>query len=199
MKSKLILISCVLLAVTSSVMAQRRVSPSSQELKLTIHLHGWAIGPGSEGYLAGKPISIRSVWKNTGKAPISFLLKDHDPYVGTLKFPLFVWARVTDSSGRLLTKSDNPQGVMIDGWWGSALTACDFFIVGSEMPGDIITLKSGQELTRIIPLAEVLRGLKNLPNGLEPGTYTVELFHSDQLNEIDIISNKLEIKVVAED
>jgi hypothetical protein len=198
MNVKTILLACILTATALSVISQRKPSPATQPLTLTIGLHGWATASGFKGYLAGKPISIRSVWKNTGTKPISFLLKDHDPYHGTLAFPLFLWARVTEPSGRVLTKSNAASGVGVDGWWVSSLNGSNLFIHGTQMPGDIITLKPGEVVTRIVHLDEVLSGLSTLPNGLQPGTYTVEFFHSDPLNGIDTMSNKLMIKVVAE-
>src|ERR1044072_6060841 len=133
--------------------SQSRVPPSKQKLTLTIYPHGYASFRTEHSYLANEPVLIRCVWKNTGKKSATFLLDDHDDYHGTQSYPAWVQARVRDKSGSLLTKREGAE----DGFWSSNYLSSDSL---EESPGDSITLKPGEDVTRIIPLDKMLLGVE---------------------------------------
>jgi len=143
--------------------------------------------PGSERYVAGEPISIRCVWRNTREWPVSIDLKDHDDDHGTLDYPVSLSARVLDSAGTVLTENENAD----HGWWSWYFLWSTTF---ERMPGDVVTLKPGEEVVRIVPLDKVLWGVDALPGGLSEGTYIVQL----SLGMGRVVSNQLEIEIPGE-
>ena len=151
-------------------------------IEFTIQTAGWA--KSRESYPAGESIHIRCVWKNKGKGAATFLLADHDSYQGTLPYPVGMKAKVTYPNHVVLT--DTPT---FGEWWSSYILTSSMF---TEMPGDRVTLKPNEEVVRIVPLDEVLRGIDGLEKGLPEGDYAVELKLGD------IVSNRLWIKIKAD-
>ena len=149
-------------------------------IKFELHPHLLAENGGS--YREGGPVSLRCAFVNTSSRRQKILLADHNDYSGTLPFPIGLLARVWDSSGELITKND----LSPDGWWSWSYNSSAVFF---ERPGDTITLRPKEKVTRIVPLEAVLRGCKTLPEGLKPGRYSV------QLKLGDLVSNKIEITI----
>jgi len=134
-------------------------------------------------------------FKNKAKRNAAITLKDHDEYHGTLPYPTGLMARVVDESGTVVTRND----VTKDDWWSSYAVWSQFCVssTASEeclMPGDTITLKPGEEVIRIVPLARVLQGNRQRPDGLRAGKYAVQL--KLVLGERrSLLSNELAIEV----
>jgi hypothetical protein len=135
-----------------------------------------------EAYKAGDPIPVRCVFKNHISTPVTILLRDHDPYLGTLPYPDEIQARVSDSSGQILTTND----VSNNEWWNSFYSSSQLML---ERPGDRVTISPGEQVTRVIPLERVLGGCPGLHDGLPAGRYTV------QLKLARLVSNPLVIEV----
>jgi hypothetical protein len=148
-----------------------RAAPTTTGLALAIGVAGWGA---NGGYFEGQPISIRCVVENCGKAPREVLLKDHDPYHGTLPYPTTLTATLLDSEGRPLIEH-----------WSQYVAWSTIF---AEMPGDRITLKPGESVVRVVPLDEVLRAS---PIKVVAGSYRVRLRLGDlESNELAVIVKK---------
>lgn len=180
MKNKIL--SYLLAIILGIAVFAPQTSASSKNISFEIQLHGWAISD-SKTYKIEQPISIHCVWKNIGNQPCSLFLKDHDSYHGTLDYPIGISAKVIDNNGKVLTQSNHGE------WWSWYYLWSTLF---KEMPGDVITLKPGEEVIRIVPLDVILRGLEAIPEGLTEGTYKVTLKYGE------LISNQLEIKLIKE-
>jgi hypothetical protein len=127
-------------------------------------------------------VSLRCTFVNTTTKRQQILLSDHNDYSGTLPFPIGLRARVWNSSGELITKNE----ISGEGWWSWSYNSSAIFF---ERPGDRITLRPKEKVIRIVPLDQVLRGCKTLPDGLKPGGYSV------QLGLDDLVSNKIEFTI----
>ena len=158
-----------------SVMSQKEPA-----IKFELNPHFLAENGGS--YREGGPVSLRCTFVNTTTERQEILLSDHNDYSGTLPFPVGLRARVWASSGELVTKNE----ISPEGWWSWSYNSSAVFF---ERPGDRITLRREEKVIRIVPLDEVLRGCKTLPEGLKPGRYSVQL----KLGEL--VSNKIEITI----
>lgn len=132
---------------------------------------------------AGEDFNLRCIFENRSKKAVTLLLADHNDYSGTMPYPVGLKARVIDTEGNVLTHTSD-----FGDWWTWHYMSSDGY---REMPGDRITLKPGQKVVRIVPLAMVLRGLVHLERGLRAGEYAVEL----KIGEIT--SNQMKIKVLA--
>jgi hypothetical protein len=177
-KSKSLLVVCSLLFLCSSTAQVARMKYSAKGISFTIDRHpGW-----SDDIKEGSSINIRCVFRNETKNSIHLFLADHNDYSGTEQYPAWLQARVTDVKGQIMTRNK-----MYGDWYSASVNNSDSI---REMPGDRITLKPGEKVTRIVPLAAVIEGLSTLPNDIRAGEYTVQL----RLN--DIVSNELKIKVI---
>ena len=141
-----------------------------------------SIKPRGLTFKVGQEIWIEVVIRNASMAPRRVLVKDHDPYHGTLSYPTDLTARVIDSKGTVVTRNEIGK----DGWWSWWFLASTLF---ETLPGDVITLRPGEEIIRIVPLNKILLGCRTLPHGLRPGRYSV------QLSLCEMVSNPLEIRV----
>ena len=128
-------------------------------------------------YVEGEALPISLTFKNVSNRDVTFTLaeNDKDP-------PGFIWARVWDSKGRLLTQNDTLE----DGWWTVWVTSSNTY---QEKEPDRVRLKSGEEYTRTINLKSLLAGCPNLPSGLKAGTYRIQLALGKD------ISNKIVIRI----
>lgn len=143
---------CLLfLAICSRVIA----GAQQPDIAFSISAAGWGA---NGGYVVGRPISIRCVIENRGKAERKILLQDHHDYHGTLPYPTDMTATVWDSEGKLI----------VERWSQYVLWSTTF----DEMPGDRITLLPGAKVVRIVPLEQVLIGS---PAHLVAGSYRVQL------------------------
>ncbi len=129
----------------------------------------------SGGYFVGKPISIVCRIRNNGDEEVEILLKDHDDYHGTLLFPTTMTVTVWNEQGEILVSD-----------WSSYVLWSTFFF---EMPGDRIKLKPEEEITRFVPLGEILKGSSM---SLDSGVYRI------QLKLPEVMSNTLNITVLDE-
>lgn len=136
----------------------------------------------TDGIEEGDRMSIRCTFQNKGRSTVSLLLSDHDPYHGTMSFPFFMLARVTDTSGKVVTQTKD-----FGDWWTMYYLWSSQY---TEMPGERISLKPQEKVVRIVPLKAVLSGLESLPNSLMTGEYKV------QLKLGDIVSNTLRLKII---
>ena len=164
--------------VISSIAETPQSADFPKGITLSIDRHpGWM--GGSE---EGSALNIRCTFRNKSTKSLTFLLADHSDYHGTLPYPIMMSSRIIDSNGNVLTHTED-----FGDWWTSYILSSQSY---QEMPGDRITLRPGEKVIRIVPLKSVLAGLRNLPNGIKAGKYTVELKLGD------IVSNQLHINVV---
>jgi hypothetical protein len=157
-------------------------TPSSIRFVIEVPEYSSSSGPGV--FELGSGLALKARWKNIGDSPVELELKDHDAYHGTLEYPLGIMARVEDASGKLLTHGTAGW----EEWWTWYYVWSTTF--QPEMPGDVITLKPGEEVIRTIPLAVVLNACTGLEKGLGPGAYKVQLAHGE------LRSNVLPFRVV---
>ena len=66
---------------------------------LVLHISAAGWGEGGKTYSLGKPISVRVEVKNSGAKPLTLMLRDHDPYMGTRPYPDSMLLRVSDARG----------------------------------------------------------------------------------------------------
>jgi hypothetical protein len=149
-------------------------------LVLQISATGW--GEGGKPYEVGKPISVRVELKNKGAKPLTLMLRDHDPYLGTRPYPDSMLLRVSDSNGTVLT-----GGCGRDGWWNPGSVESQLVV---EEPGDRITIPPGKHVTRVIPVDVMLAGCSRLPS-LAPGRFVI------QIGLGGAVSNSLALEVAA--
>lgn len=97
--------------------------------------------------------SVYCLWRNISKEPVSFLLKDHDDFHGTLDYPFGIEIRITDCNGVVLTATSSRKK---EGWWASSCMHSQFSRI---TPGDIITLKPNEYVIRSIGIDDVIGGL----------------------------------------
>lgn len=164
-----IVIAIFLLSVTcNATFAQSK--EQSKSISLSISTNG-------EKYVEGQPVQIQLVFKNVGKKSIRFVLADNhlDP-------PGFIHARLWDKQGTLLTQNNTLR----DGWWTVHVMNSDNYVEKKE---DRISLKPGEEYTRLIDLSRLLIGCPSLPKELSAGKYQV------QFSLGYIVSNKIEINI----
>ena len=171
---------CLLVVAGAVIVAGSQTKTSSKDIALMIDRHpGWT----GDNYEQGGTMLIRCRVKDISRKAVTFILADHDDYHGTLPYPVFMSAKVTDLDGNVLTRSvDSP-----DGWWSQYIRWSTFY---REMPGDRVTLKPQEEVVRIVPLNAILEGNPSLQDGLKAGDYFVELKLED------IVSNSMRIRVV---
>jgi small nuclear ribonucleoprotein (snRNP)-like protein len=136
-------------------------------------------------YVVGQRIGIRCKLKNAGSRPVTVVLRDHDPYLGTLRYADNLMVSVQDTAGRVITKCDMNK----DGWWTSFALMNQFPV---EEPGDRLTIPPGKHVTRVIDLDDVLGGCPCLAGRLPVGRFVV------QVRIDDVISNQLALEVAAE-
>jgi hypothetical protein len=167
---KHLIASILLLALTAVASPAQSKTKVRETLSLTISL-------GLPNRLEGEAIPVKVVFKNTGRKPSSFVLpsNERDP-------PGFIWARLKNAQGALLTENDTLK----DGWWTSWVLRSGTY---KENRKDRISLKPGEEYTRSVDLSILLAGCPCLPKGLKAGTYRVQL----ALGEI--VSNEIELTV----
>ena len=137
------------------------------------------IAPETSNYVEGEPLPIRLTFRNVSKQPITFTLaeNDKDP-------PGFIWGRVWDSKGKLLTQNDTLE----DGWWTFWVTWSNTY---TEKASDRISLLPEEKYTRTVNLRGLLAACPGLPHGLKAGTYRVQLaLGRDVSNEIEITINQ---------
>lgn len=152
-------------------------------LELRIVLHGQAAGRADGSYVVGEPIFIKCVFANQGTEPLTLLLKDHDDYHIAWAFPAWVAAKVEDSAGKILTSPNGEE----DGFWSAHFLSSTMMQVA---PDDLVSLKPGEEVTKIIPLEKVLAG--SPAQTLAAGRYVVQLSYGD------VLSNELAVVLVPE-
>jgi hypothetical protein len=175
------LICCMLVPVLSLFAEAPQSADFPKGITLSIDRNpGW-IGGNEEG----SALNIRCTFRNESTKALTFLLADHSDYHGTLPYPIRMSARIIDSNGNVLTHTED-----VGDWWTSYILSSQSY---REMPGNRVTLRPGENVIRIVPLKSVLAGLRNLPNGLKAGKYTVELKLGD------IVSNPLKINVVVKE
>ncbi len=169
---KHLIVSILLLALTPAASFAQSKSRADAMVSLTISLH-------LPNRLEDEPIPIKLVFKNTGKKPASFVLPDNeeDP-------PGFIWARVRNAQGTLLTRNDTLE----DGWWTTWVSWSGTY---KENKKDRISLKPGEEYSRLVDLTRLLAGCRcpALPKGMRAGTYRIQFSHGD------IISNEIELTI----
>jgi YD repeat-containing protein len=155
MKKTIIAISLLLL--TSLVASAQRAPDSEKSLSLRISPDT------TRQYVVGEALPITLTFKNVSKKHFTFTLaeKDKNP-------PGFIWARVWDAKGRLLTQNDTLE----DGWWTWWVMWSSTY---KEKTSDLISLEPDEEYTRTINLNGLLLGCPGLPSGLKAGTYRVQL------------------------
>lgn len=138
------------------------------DFALSISVAGWGE---NGGYVVGRPILIKCVIENRGKAKRKILLQDHHDYHGTLPYPTGMTATVWNSERKLL----------VEHWSQYVLWSTTF----DEMPGDRITLLPGAKVIRFVPLEQVLAGS---PAHLVAGSYRVQLdLPEAQSNRLTIV------------
>jgi hypothetical protein len=180
-------LSYILILITPFLVVARqepqlpKLDSSNQNIEFRIYPHKPTVSASSISYRAGGSIKVRCVWRNAGKNPTALDLVDRDDYHKT-NWPPMMSARITDAQGHVLTNNE----YYAEGWWTSYLS-------GGFIRENLITLKPGEELTRVVPLDKILLRAPKLPGGLKAGTYFIEL----SLGEL--VSNKVEIKVVAKE
>jgi hypothetical protein len=159
--------------IAASLLTLSYVMASAQpqrELSLALRIE-----PETSDYVEGQDLPIRLTFRNVSKTQITFTLaeNDKDP-------PGFIWARVWDSKGNLLTQNDTLK----DGWWTFWVTWSSTY---TEKPSDRINLLRGEKYSRTVNLRGLLAGCPGLPRGLKAGTYRVQLaLDPDVSNEIMI-------------
>ena len=112
---------------------------------------------------------------------VRFMMADHNNFSGAKPFPYGMKAKVTDADGEVITYS-----IDMGDWHTSHYYADNF----QDTPADWVSLKPGEKVVRIVPLAVVLRELGEGWEGLKAGEYTV------QLRLGAVISNPIKLKVV---
>ena len=151
----------------------------AKDISLTIDRpEGWS-GMDQEG----EDLNIRCTFLNKSKRVINFLLADHTNHIGAKPYPYGLKTRLTDATGQVLTHT-----IDMGDWWTSHYYDPPD---NGEKPGDRVTLKPGEKVVRVVPLAAMLRDLEEGWNGLKSGKYVVEI----KLGEI--ISNRLTLAVMA--
>jgi hypothetical protein len=158
-------------------MGLSRVPKELKHLSLTIDRH-----PGWNGeYEEGGPVNVRCTFKNMGHRSLTFLLADHSPYHGTQPYPFGMRIRVSNLAGVVLSGTYE-----FGEWWTHYYLSSDSYL---EMPGDRVRLRPNEQVIRIVPVAEMLRGNRSLAE-LTAGEYIIEM----EIN--GIVSNKMRVKVV---
>jgi len=150
---KIIIAACLLTLSCVAASAQ-------PQLEISLSLR---IAPVSETYVEGEAIPIRLTFRNVSKKQITFTLaeNDKDP-------PGFIWARIWDMNGKLLTQNDTLK----DGWWTSWVLSSSTY---QEKKSDRISLLRDEKYTRTVDLRGLLAGCDGLRSGLKAGTYRVQL------------------------
>jgi hypothetical protein len=176
---KALLVCWSLIVVASAIAAPQQWSASPKDISLTIDRPpGWS-GLDQEG----DDLNIRCTFRNKSKRVVRLMLGDHNNYTGAKPFPYGMKAKMTDADGEVITYS-----IDMGDWYTSHYYAEGNF---QDTPADWVSLKPGQEVVRIVPLAVVLRDLRLEDwEGLKAGEYTV------QLRLGAAISNRIKLKVV---
>ena len=152
---------------------------------LSIEKNGFATNLGKGNYFFYKPIYIKCIWTNSNTDAITIFLKDHDEYHGTLEYPLGIGIKVENEDGKVLTKNS----ISPDEFWSYYYLWSTTF--EPIMPGDSITLKPGEKLSRLIPINVILTGLPDLKSGnLDLGEYDIQIVHNG------VYSNNLKINII---
>ena len=160
----------ILLLMSGAVALAQHDPPPGETLSLTI-------SPQLTSYTEGGPLPVELTFKNTGKKRTSFILpdKDDDP-------PGYIWARVWDAQGKLLTENDT----LPDGWWTVQVLSSSLY---KKKKSDRISLKPGEVYARTVDLKRLLWGYWELREGLRAGRYRV------QFSLGDVVSSEVEIIV----
>jgi hypothetical protein len=176
---KTLLVCWSLIFAASALAAPPQLPQSPREISLTIDRPaGWS-GVDQEG----DDLNIRCTFRNRSKKTVRLMLADHNNYTGAKPFPYGLKAKVTDADGEVITYS-----IDMGDWYTSHYYAEGNF---QDTPADWVSLKPGQEVVRVVPLAVVLRDLRLEDwEGLKAGEYTV------QLRLGAAISNRIKLKVV---
>jgi hypothetical protein len=135
-------------------------------------------------YVRGKQIPLQCRLKNVSGKKKGIVWPESGSSQEALPYPLLLTTRVRDESGKVLTENDRNK----EGWWSWYFAWQDEPKEKARQP---IQLNPDEELVRIVPLDTILWGCPSLPQGLEAGTFKIQL----ALGEI--VSNELEIIVAA--
>lgn len=154
MRREWVMVTCLVFVMTAAAAPDPRPS-------VVAHAMGH---PVANTFGTADEMRFKLVVRNQSQADVVVSLADHHDHHGTLPYPTSVRARVRNSSGKLLTGGPGESCSQYDMW--STLFP--------EHPGDLVTLRPGQEVTRYVPLAVVLRGCPTLGEGLKPGQYDVQ-------------------------
>jgi hypothetical protein len=175
---KTLLVCWSLIFAASALAAPTQIPQSSRELSLTIDRPaGWS-GVDREG----DDLNIRCTFRNRSRRVVRFMLADHNNFSGAKPFPYGMKAKVTGEGGEVITYS-----IDMGDWY-----TYHFYAEGNfeDTPADWVSLKPGQEVVRVVPLAVVLRDLGEGWTGLKAGEYEVRL----RLGAV--ISNRIKLRVV---
>lgn len=184
MKPLFILLAAILLFSNTVFVCKSQTAKSETGIEFEISLQDSSKIPveGDEIYIAG-------VFKNVSTdsrtiAILDYELKPNQPK-RKLKYPIGLFAKAVDSSGKVLTENTS----FSNGWWTSDCDGGAFYLL--EELGEVVTLKPSEKVTRVIPLNSLLRECFASPKSedLPAGRNTIQL----RLN--NLVSNKLEIEV----
>jgi hypothetical protein len=186
--SFLMFMTGVVMCATTRSGASASSEPSRRKPPSTISVLISPAGWGAEEphvYPLKKSILVHCLIQNSGKQTVSFPLKDHDPYHGTLPYPVEVSVRIQADNGAVVTANEIDRSG--EGWWSQYFVGSTNF--DAAMPGDTILLPPGGRVIRLIPIDQVLMMAPEIKGGLQEGTYTIKI----RVN--GVTSNSIKIKV----